>query len=1034
MKFSSMILPAAALTMLFAACQDEDFGFTTKEVRSAKYDQEFIKAFGEVDPNQDWSMTAETRALVNLPNIQGTAKMNIMTGDPHNASTRLLGQVWLQNGQAETTFDAIEGKNNVFVTVEQDGKYKLYGQYNIVNGMLCIGNVEVPAFAPITRAEIGPCNTTKSGNPVSIDVINIPTDEKIGYSYFPEGAQAATNKTYQEWIDYALSDIIHNANNPTIYTDASLFIYKYDQINFEHAELKETANYNEDGTISYIHSNGWEETHDVATWKTYYAINGSEHTINAQDGPWKLESIILESFICDKSHAGSYFYAKDTNPNNWVIKTDGSVTDYYGSVHPQWQYLSNVKKEAATPWTVGWGASLFGKGALFQESVPYFDATKMALYGDNNIEDMEKGLEIITTGDPDPITLPYIFGCTAFSNQFGYVYWTEGQDPLLQPHYVLIDDARPTSNVYYNAYGTQAGGTAVSSDNMSSTVLNAQNAGQWKDTEQGMLSYLAQANSEVYGTAYTLVYFDENGTASYSFPEGVHIAFFIDDLGSASNQTNHTGYNGARYNYSLPELNERIGHLSAGQRLKREGAPVGLVKCIPFTLDGVTFLGFGDNSGDEDLNDIVFALSGPFVPKYTTAIAPIYWHINKEHHHEDNDIFEQNSVSVGGDYIQPIKRNGEGKPVLSEGNVQNIVPANGTKKFLGWSTTPDNSSNDLFETINGHVASVTPIHYYAIWEIEQEIVPDPEWQSWIFACEDLGGSYDYDFNDLVFAVQKTAITGTDNVKLELIPLAAGGTLNAEVWYNDTKVEEIHKLLGSDDYKTQNLGGTEGTAVTLAESISASTTVSSIARSIKIQVTQGEGDVKNGSYTLSHTDHNKNYKTPEILILPGGWDWPYEGVLITDVYPGFASWSGDINATGWIDNKKEGTVAGEHYIVNPLKGGNEPVGPTPGVFEDITLTQEQLAATNYDLSSYITENGDYEITVLVSPPTYIQFVPSYNGANFGYADTPNTIKIKGVVKGNFGINKNGNESNITSLTIHLLSADNSGEGGADGELS
>lgn len=924
MKFSSMILPAAALTMLFAACQDEDFGFTTKDVKSAKYDQEFIKAFGEVDPNQDWSMAAETRALVNLPNIQGTAKMNIMTGDPHNASTRLLGQVWLQNGQAELTFDAIEGKNNVFVTVEQDGKYKLYGQYNIVNGMLYIGNVEMPVAAAETRAFSAVCPAEKDGDPVIIDGITFESNNptQIGWTYQPSGWQPKS-MTYEEWEAAALAALPNS--NQTIYTNESLFVYKRDLVDFSNAILKNLVKDGngviqsgpvvdeENQEITYYYNANTFFKKSITEWQKSYTIDNQTHELNSTDGPWTLESLSVISEECSSTDAGAYYVGVQPDKTKWQRRQDGSVTPYNAAGHPKWQYISNIETDAASPWYIGWGESLFGQGALFAESVEYWADSKMALYDDASIETMEKGLEIITT-EGMTITMPYIFGCTDYYDQFGYIYWRDGQDPLEQTHYVLVNDARPSKNIYYDAYGEN--GTPAGNKDLTTYVQNTQNSGNYKgQSEQALNQYVAQANKAVYGTSYRLMYWDEtNEKFTYEFPAGLHIAFFIDDLANENNQKNHTGHLAGRYNYSLPEFNERIGHTSPANGKDRPGGPAGLVKCITFTSNGIHYVGFGDNCGDEDLNDMVFVINGA-TPNNKLETCPIIWHINENGDSGpsvETDIFEREVVIVGKTYNSPT-----------------ATPTNGAKVFKGWSSTPDNSSNDLFTSkTNAPTTSTEAIHYYAIWEIQEDPSGDPEWQSWIFACEDLGGSYDYDFNDLVFAVQKTAIAGSDNVKLELIPLAAGGTLNAEVWYGDTKINEIHKLLGSDDYKTQNLGGTPGTAVTLAESVSASITVSSIARSIKIQVTQGEGDVKNGSYTLSHTDHNKNYKTPEILILPGGWDWPNEGVLITDVYPGFASWSGDITATDWINTKEEGTVAGEHYIVNPLKGGNEPVGPTP----------------------------------------------------------------------------------------------------------
>lgn len=958
-------------------------------------------------------MATLVKANVNLPGLTGAAKMNIMTGDPHNASTRLLGQIWLQDGQATSTFDAIEGQNSVFVTIEQDNEYKLYGLYNIVNGQLGIGNVVMPATR-MTRAGGGisddcPDNVTK-GDLVSIDCIDIPTDEIIGYSYKAPGWTAPVNHTFAEWI--ALGKEALPTNNPTIYSNESLFRYKKDYVDFSHSVLKEPIPaldgegnqieyegvkqwlsgpvVNDNGTITYYYNQQTSSTKSIEEWKAIYTINQDHTTIpdNANtNGPWELSSLSVYSVFCGSSEPDAYYFDVDPDVKNWQLRTDGTITDYYGTAHPQWQYIDNIETGSYS-WNIGWGASLFGNGALFAESVEYWADSKVALYDESTIETMEKGLEIITTENQGPIDLPYIFGCTDYFNQFGYVYYTEGQDPLLQPHYVLIDDARPSKNMTYD-------GSATGNKDLGTLVQNAQNASNYTQYQSGLDNYLNLANKQVVGTTYRLMYFDEKTQKfTYQFPANVHIIFFIDDLGSESNQQNHTGYNAARFNYSLPELNERIGHTSPANGKDRPGGPAGLVKCITFSSNGINYVGFGDNSGDEDLNDIVFVVGAAPINKVETC--PIIWHINENGTsgpEVETDIFSRETVIVGKTYNSPAN-----------------TPSNGSKIFRGWSSTPDNSSQDLFQTLtDAPTTSTAAIHYYAIWDIDEEPTPDPEWQSWIFACEDLGGSFDYDFNDLVFAVKKTAIENSTNVNLELIPLAAGGTLSAHIYYGTSDKGEIHKLLtGTEDYTKQILSG-QGDPVLLAESVDLSISINSVASEISIHVAQKDGN-KSSTYTISHEDHNESYKTPEILILPEGWDWPNEGVIITDVYSKFANWNNDINDYAWIDPKNKGVVQGVHYIVNPLKGEDPFVPPVVGLGTEIasTLTTNPgdangIVKVTRDALSAAVPSGAVNIYIqgTVTNPNYYHFtkiryfinVPTWGGGDF-WMDGPGSEATQG----------------------------------------
>ena len=80
----------------------------------------------------------------------------------------------------------------------------------------------------------------------------------------------------------------------------------------------------------------------------------------------------------------------------------------------------------------------------------------------------------------------------------------------------------------------------------------------------------------------------------------------------------------------------------------------------------------------------------------------------------------------------------------------------------------------------------------------QPIIVNEEPDKWLLACEDLGGSFDIDYNDVVFSVEH--ISGKPKAKLT--PLAAGGTLASYIYFQDPLGEgdkcfgEIHQLFGA----------------------------------------------------------------------------------------------------------------------------------------------------------------------------------------------------------------------------------------------
>ena len=110
-------------------------------------------------------------------------------------------------------------------------------------------------------------------------------------------------------------------------------------------------------------------------------------------------------------------------------------------------------------------------------------------------------------------------------------------------------------------------------------------------------------------------------------------------------------------------------------------------------------------------------------------------------------------------------------------------------------------------------SQVKPDGYYSNWIVK--LAPaDPNWYkqqpNWHrIMCEDLGNTYDFDFNDLVFDVYYTgeAPAYTAHIRLQ----AAGGTLPIYIGFDGNKNYEAHELLGSSQkedgtYDPINVGG------------------------------------------------------------------------------------------------------------------------------------------------------------------------------------------------------------------------------------
>ena len=113
---------------------------------------------------------------------------------------------------------------------------------------------------------------------------------------------------------------------------------------------------------------------------------------------------------------------------------------------------------------------------------------------------------------------------------------------------------------------------------------------------------------------------------------------------------------------------------------------------------------------------------------------------------------------------------------------------NGDQMFIGLEDWPNGDSdlNDLVLAFSG----------------AKPIIINEEADSWLMVCEDLGGSFDTDYNDVIFKVDH--VSGKETAKVTA--MAAGGTLASYIVLNNPGssplvVGEIHQMLGAAPEKS-----------------------------------------------------------------------------------------------------------------------------------------------------------------------------------------------------------------------------------------
>lgn len=194
-----------------------------------------------------------------------------------------------------------------------------------------------------------------------------------------------------------------------------------------------------------------------------------------------------------------------------------------------------------------------------------------------------------------------------------------------------------------------------------------------------------------------------------------------------------------------------------------------------------------------------------------------------------------------------------------------------------------------------------------ILQVEGAFPIDNSLKSWIIACEDLGSTGDYDFNDLVLKFEKK-VEGTSynpSYKLRITPLAAGGTLRAVCKLGNDLIGEVHELLGAGTPVSQgrylmiNTNAPQGQGV---DGKTATAWVKNYTKDFSISEELKKFTIEVGSVSPVIVSSPEKGQAPQMIVVPNSWEWTKERVDIRDAYHGFENWSSDATNTEWTSHK------------------------------------------------------------------------------------------------------------------------------------
>lgn len=158
-------------------------------------------------------------------------------------------------------------------------------------------------------------------------------------------------------------------------------------------------------------------------------------------------------------------------------------------------------------------------------------------------------------------------------------------------------------------------------------------------------------------------------------------------------------------------------------------------------------------------------------------------------------------------------------------------------------------------------------------------------------CEDLGGTFDWDFNDVVFDVVYEDRKGVENATLKIRLQAVGGTLPVYIHYGEFTSKELHSYMGVPDTIPVNVirqhnecqpvdiftykFGFETGTIDIRDYV----------KDILVTVNQRNGATTMVTFPREGGDH-----IPQCFMTSVGTDWSDELVNIKQTYPQFEAWA------------------------------------------------------------------------------------------------------------------------------------------------
>lgn len=902
---SKCAVTALAFGSLFlSSCQPDTIEIPKEEL----YTRDFIKQFGVFNTDQTWNSAGRVKAEVDPSLLVGAEKINVYTGWPGNKDCRIVATYPATERSFE--FDYPEGNDMAYAMIKSyDGK-TLYASYSkISDGQMYIG--ERTSRAGVKKPIPYPfdLSSNKAFGTIPVNDINrtfwenftVNSGNKIYISYPSQDITYPTDYTnlpLYDWVEN--SEIFTDENkigengkdfgdwgNGVIVSANDFSSVRSNNITFKIVLASTSEN---DVQLQINRNNPWTELYANYNLIEYCR----EHNI-AQSTKFDYEVTISVSHASDLHNTAINFKGKnliiysvqfkEEEPTETTAKiptvnisdfiniyglTESPETDFTGFKN---SYLKPNNTYDENGYSCADLVHMVGKDGVFSEEINDDNSCNLEKYRDKLHP--EDGVVYEVKEDNSEVSVDYFFGCASTFNSFGYIYCTPEEAALDEAERVQLLLKKPMFLLMYNACPG------------SNLLLKESEDGDWKhDSDLESADIVTEAGE------------NEGKDKGDDWKHCMRFSQFVLNAEKGDyNDSYAPRFRSANYRlvYYGPEQIDKNGKL-------KENA-VGTYQFPKGTRIAFFVIQSGQYALDKDggagfkLGHRYISFSRPYMNKYIANT------IKKGHSHKPGLPGYPSDMITGGDTDEPwtpfvtYTWNGQLMMGVEDYFAETENGVNGG----------DHDMNDMVFRVNGEFVTKRE-------EMNDEEVKK---QSWLIACEDLGGTYDYDFNDVIFGVSHVSGETTATVTA----LAAGGTLPVylqsdypQIKSNATVTNPGDILIpdGSNDGEFHSWWGADRPSTNIINA----TSWGGAGASVEIEVKQdfslssdnthakpGEEDIDMGGFrvivkkpgeedntVITAPKKDGSFKAPQMFLVPNTWYWPVESQPINEVYDGFINWS------------------------------------------------------------------------------------------------------------------------------------------------